>query len=50
MPPKPCACALSSTGQCGGPAGDRAGVDAEAVVREVTDAVMAALKARGRRT
>jgi L-fuculose-phosphate aldolase len=48
MPPKPCACALSATGQCGGPAGGRDNVDAEAMVRDVTEAVMAALKTRGR--
>ena len=48
MPPRPCACALSGSPMCGAQAGGDGDVDAEAVVRDVTEAVMAALKARGR--
>jgi len=48
-PPRPCACAVAGTGQCNGtraPSGDA--LDAEFIIREVTDAVMAALRTRGR--
>ena len=48
MPPRPCACALSGSPMCGAQAGGDGDVDAEAVVRDVTEAVMAALKTRGR--
>jgi len=48
MPPRPCACALADSPMCGARAGGGGDVDAEAVVRDVTEAVMAALKARGR--
>ena len=48
MPPKPCACALAGSGICGRAAGGHADIDADEVVRDVTDAVMAALRARGR--
>jgi L-fuculose-phosphate aldolase len=48
MPPRPCACALSGSPMCGAQAGGPGDVDAEEVVREVTEAVMAALQARGR--
>jgi L-fuculose-phosphate aldolase len=54
MPPQPCACALSGSGLCtkhtGAPrpgAGGEA-IDRDGLVRDVTDAVMAALQARGR--
>ena len=49
MPPGPCASAVSGTktAPLGSPAGDAADVDT--IVREVTEAVMAALEARGRR-
>lgn len=48
MPPRPCACALAGSGFCGAAAGGHGDIDAEEVVRDVTDAVMAALRARGR--
>jgi L-fuculose-phosphate aldolase len=48
MPPRPCACALAGSGLCAGSAGGPGDIDAEEVVRDVTDAVMAALHARGR--
>jgi len=48
MPPKPCACALSGSGMCSAAAGGGGDVDTEAVVRDVTEAVMAALQSRGR--
>jgi L-fuculose-phosphate aldolase len=48
MPPKPCACALAGSGMCGKAAGGHEESDVDAVVRDVTEAVMAALQARGR--
>ena len=48
LPPKPCACALSGSGMCSAAPGGGGDVDTEAVVRDVTEAVMAALKTRGR--
>lgn len=54
MPPQPCACSLSDSGLCskqadGGPsAAGSDGMDVAGLVRDVTDAVMAALQARGR--
>jgi L-fuculose-phosphate aldolase len=50
MPPKPCACALAGHPTCGAHAGGPGpgDVDADELVREVTEAVMAALQARGR--
>jgi L-fuculose-phosphate aldolase len=48
MPPKPCACALAGNPTCGAQAGGPGDVDADELVREVTEAVMAALQARGR--
>lgn len=52
MPPQPCACALSSSGLCSKhtgaskPASGGDGMDVDSLVRDVTDAVMAALQAR----
>ena len=48
LPPRPCACALSGSGMCSASGGGGGDVDADDVVREVTEAVMAALQARGR--
>jgi L-fuculose-phosphate aldolase len=48
MPPRPCACALSGSPMCGAETGGPGDVEADEVVREVTEAVMAALRARGR--
>jgi hypothetical protein len=48
MPPKPCACALAGNPTCGAHTGGPSFVDADELVREVTEAVMAALQARGR--
>jgi L-fuculose-phosphate aldolase len=49
LPPGPCACA--ATGVSASPASAGAGeeYDVEGIVRDVTEAVMAALEARGRR-
>ena len=48
MPPRPCACALAGSPMCGAAAGGHEDVDVDEMVREVTEAVMAALQARGR--
>jgi L-fuculose-phosphate aldolase len=50
LPPKPCHCSTCGVRSCdaGDRAGDAAGADVEAIVRDVTDAVMTGLKARRR--
>jgi L-fuculose-phosphate aldolase len=48
MPPRPCACALSGSGMCGAGGGGHEKIDVDEVVRDVTEAVMAALQSRGR--
>ena len=48
MPPRPCACALSGSPMCGAQAGGSGDPDVDNVVQEVTEAVMAALRAKGR--
>jgi L-fuculose-phosphate aldolase len=50
MPPRPCECAATGVRTCPAVAGDSEEHDVEGIVRDVTEAVMAALAARGRRT
>ncbi len=49
MPPRPCECAAKGVRTCPASAGAREDHDVEGIVRDVTESVMAALAARGRR-
>jgi L-fuculose-phosphate aldolase len=49
MPPRPCHCAATGIRTCPAAAGAGEEDDVDGIVREVTEAVMAALQARGRR-
>ncbi len=49
MPPRPCSCAVTSARTCPAAGGASEEASVEEIVRDVTEAVMAGLEARGRR-